>query len=65
MAIILERNEIISPKSANLWRSTRLQPADRGGADNLCTAVVLKLFQEEALLCRVNPFVAPQNKTHD
>ncbi len=35
MAIILERNEIISPKSANLWRSTRLQPADRGGADNL------------------------------
>ncbi len=28
-------------------------------------AVVLKLFQEEALLCRVNPFVAPQNKTHD
>ncbi len=40
MAIILERNEIISPKSANLWRSTRLQPADRGGADNLCTGSV-------------------------
>ncbi len=28
-------------------------------------AVVLKLFQEEAPLCRVNPFVAPQKKTHD
>ncbi len=27
--------------------------------------VVLKLFQEEASLCRVNYFVAPQKKTHD
>ncbi len=28
-------------------------------------AVVLKLFQEEAPLCRVNYFVALQKKTHD
>ncbi len=29
------------------------------------TAVVLKLFQDEAHLCKVNYFVAPQKKTHD
>ncbi len=28
-------------------------------------AVVLKLFQDEAHLCKVNYFVAPQKKTHD
>ncbi len=28
-------------------------------------AVVLKVFQEEAPLCRVNYFVGPQKKTHD
>ncbi len=28
-------------------------------------SVVLKLFQEEAPLCRVNYFVAPQKKTYD
>ncbi len=27
--------------------------------------VVLKLFQDEAHLCKVNYFVAPQKKTHD
>ncbi len=27
--------------------------------------MVLKLFQEEAPLCGVNPFVAPPKKTHD
>ncbi len=28
-------------------------------------SVVLKLFQDEAHLCKVNYFVAPQKKTHD
>ncbi len=31
----------------------------------LSTSVVLKLFQDEAHLCKVNYFVAPQKKTHD
>ncbi len=31
----------------------------------LSRPVVLKLFQKEAPLCRVNSFVAPQKKTHD
>ncbi len=34
-------------------------------ADKPSRAVVLKLFQDEAHLCKVNYFVAPQKKTHD
>ncbi len=30
-----------------------------------CRPVVLKLFQDEAHLCKVNYFVAPQKKIHD
>ncbi len=35
------------------------------GLAEYITAVVLKLFQDEAHLCKVNYFVATQKKTHD